>query len=84
MQNLKCAEEEIRTRDFRDKMGCLSWFLPISKNRNLETVAACSGDLLWFDSMIQALLHKCPLKQGFDMVSLKNPIKKQKVKKNDI
>ena len=36
-------------------MGSLTWFLPISKNRNLETVAACSGDPSWFDSMIQAL-----------------------------
>ena len=44
-------------------MGSLTWFLPISKNRNLETVAACSGDPSWFDSMMQALggLSKTPI-----------------------
>ena len=50
---------------FRKIMGSLTWFLPISKNRNLETVAACSGDPSWFDSMIQALGSLQPQTSSF-------------------
>lgn len=43
--NLLQKHADASVEAFKDKMGSLTWFLPISKNRNLETVQLILGGL---------------------------------------
>lgn len=43
--NLLQKPADASVEDFKRTMGCLTWFLPIGKNRNLEAVKLIHG---WF------------------------------------